>query len=76
MAVTTESRNSAPFTVSETGSDAQPETTIIARTKRYTFYWLVGEEPILLLVKDYDGTTVTDEVDPPDRMVDWLAQAT
>jgi len=75
MAVTTKSRNSAPFTISETDSDELPETTLVARTKRYTFYWLVGEEPILLTVKDVDGTTVTGEVEPPDRMVEQLAQS-
>jgi hypothetical protein len=75
MAVTTHSRNSAPFTISEESSDELPETTLVARTKRYTFYWLVGEEPILLTVKDVDGTTVTGEIEPPDRMVEQLAQA-
>ena len=75
MAVTTQSRNSAPYTISEADSDALPETTLVARTKRYTFYWLVGEEPILLAIKDIDGTTVTGEVEPPDGMVEQLAQA-
>jgi|AntRauTorcE11898_2_1112593.scaffolds.fasta_scaffold33447_1 hypothetical protein len=75
MAVTTQSRHSAPYTISEASSDELPETTLVARTKRYTFYWLVGEEPILLTVKDIDGTNVTGEVEPPDRMAEQLAQA-
>jgi hypothetical protein len=44
------------------------------RTKRYAFYWLLGEEPVLLQVKDYDGSDVTREVDPPAGMYDRLLQ--
>ncbi len=73
MSVTTQSQHAAPFTITEAENDALPETAVVARTKRYAFYWLVGEEPILLTVKDYDGTTVTDEVEPPDSMVERLA---
>lgn len=61
------------FTVDEAETE-DPETLVLARTKRYTFYWLLGGEPILLRVVDVDGTDLTDEVDPPDGMVQRLAQ--
>lgn len=75
MAATLQSRHTAPFTISEADSDAFPETAVVAKTKRYAFYWLAGKEPILLTVKDYDGTNVTGEVDPPDSMIERVAQA-
>ncbi|QSG15345.1 hypothetical protein [Halapricum desulfuricans] len=75
MAATLQSQHTAPFTISEADSDAFPGTAVVAKTKRYTFYWLAGEEPILLTVKDYDGTNVTGEVDPPDSMIERVAQA-
>ncbi|QSG09293.1 hypothetical protein [Halapricum desulfuricans] len=75
MATTMSTQHTAPFTISEADSDAAPETGVVTQTKRYTFYWLVGEEPILLTVKDYDGTNVTGEVDPPDRMIERVAQS-
>lgn len=74
MSTAMQTQHTAPFTISEADSDASPETAIVARTKRYAFYWLIGEEPILLTVKDYDGTNVTGEVDPPDRMIERIAQ--
>jgi hypothetical protein len=61
------------FTISEGESDTL-QRAVVARTKRYAFYWLLGEEPVLLQVRDYDGSDVTREVDPPDEMYEKLAQ--
>ena len=76
MSQTTQSQQtrSAQFTISEQETDS-PSQAVIARTKRYAFYWLLGEEPILLLVRDYDGSDVTEKVTPPEEMYDRLAQS-
>ena len=67
------SQHEQQFTVSECETDALGRA-VIVRTKRYAFYWLLGEEPVLLQVKDYDGSDVTREVDPPAGMYDRLLQ--
>ena len=61
------------FTIEQQETDIA-DRAVVARTKRYAFYWLLGEEPVLLGVRDYDGTDVTGQVDPPDGMFERLAQ--
>lgn len=73
-AVQEQTAHTQRFTTTEQETDIA-DGAIVARTKRYTFYWLLCEEPLLVRVTDYDGTDVTDEVEPPDGMEELLAQA-
>jgi len=68
----TRTRNQ-PFTIRETDTE-EFGMAVVARTKRYRFYWLLGEKPMLLRILDVDGTDVTGSVDPPDGMREYLAQ--
>lgn len=68
-------RRPQQFTITERENDTL-QRAVVARTKRYTFYWLLGEEPVLLLVRDYDGSDVTRTVDPPEEMCERLARCT
>lgn len=59
------------FTTQEVSTEETPGGAIKTRTKRYTFYWQIGADgPVLLRVSDFDGTDVTDDVDPPEGMYD------
>ena len=66
-------RSTDRFTITETEAD-YAEQVVIARTKRYAFYWLLADRPVLLAVRDYDGTDVSGSVDPPDGMVQRVAR--
>lgn len=70
---THDARTQQQFTIDDTGCDLGERVTVV-KTKRYTFCWLLGEEPLLLAVRDYDGTDVTDRVEPPDGMAASLAR--
>lgn len=62
------------FTITEQETDFA-DSAVVVRTKRYAFYWLLSDTPVLLSVRDYDGTDVTGTVDPPDEMYERVAQA-
>jgi hypothetical protein len=56
------------FTLEQRSSAHLDERLLVGKTKRYTFYWVGEDDPVLVLVRDIDGTEVTEEIDPPDGM--------
>jgi hypothetical protein len=72
-AVHSQQSTAARFTVAEQETDFSDDV-VVVRTKRYAFYWLLSDTPVLLSVRDYDGTDVTGSVDPPDGMYERVAQ--
>lgn len=74
QAVYSHQSRTQPFTVSEQETDFA-DNAVVVRTKRYAFYWLVSDTPVLLSIRDYDGTDVTGSVDPPDGMRQRVAQS-
>ncbi|MUV89916.1 hypothetical protein GJ629_08425 [Halapricum sp. CBA1109] len=72
-AVHSQQSTATRFTVAEQETDFSDDV-VVVRTKRYAFYWLLSDTPVLLSVRDYDGTDVTGTVDPPDGMYERVAQ--